>query len=185
MKIRFCIVLSILLISCDKNDQHKTLSEKYQVIQTLLTNTTNHKNHHAYLSDIDLLGPSTSSIGKSYSNYLSEILSEKDTFFIKQQLKESTTFKTDSLVFYGIEILKISDIQTNKSSRDSLWKSMRNKNINGFYSYSQPIFNTNQTLAFIRYGYFCGLNCGNGQELLLEKINGKWKIKTELLFWIN
>jgi hypothetical protein len=54
------------------------------------------------------------------------------------------------------------------------------------YSYfSIPIFNKSRNLAWIKTGLACGKTCGEGRTLILQKINGKWKIINKKSDWIS
>ena len=56
----------------------------------------------------------------------------------------------------------------------------------GTYIYfSIPIFNKSRNLAWIKTGISCGKLCGEGRTLILQKINGKWKIIHKKSDWIS
>ena len=64
----------------------------------------------------------------------------------------------------------------------------RKKKINLFQDtyiyFSIPIFNKSRNLAWIKTGIACGKTCGEGRTLILQKINGKWKIINKKSNWI-
>ncbi|MFK7771599.1 MAG: hypothetical protein AB8F94_05645 [Saprospiraceae bacterium] len=51
--------------------------------------------------------------------------------------------------------------------------------------FSIPIFNKSRNLAWIKTGISCGKLCGEGRTLILQKINGKWKIINKKSDWIS
>ncbi len=51
--------------------------------------------------------------------------------------------------------------------------------------FSIPIFNKSRNLAWIKTGLACGKTCGEGRTLILQKINGKWKIIKNTSDWIS
>lgn len=56
----------------------------------------------------------------------------------------------------------------------------------GTYIYfSIPIFNKSRNLAWIKTGISCGKLCGEGRTLILQKIDGKWKIIYKKSDWIS
>ncbi|MCI1187321.1 hypothetical protein MON38_07800 [Hymenobacter sp. DH14] len=52
-------------------------------------------------------------------------------------------------------------------------------------SFSNIVFNPAQTKALLRYDMYCGGNCGFGEILLVEKVNGNWQIKQAEQLWIS
>jgi hypothetical protein len=51
--------------------------------------------------------------------------------------------------------------------------------------FSRIVFDAKQTKALLRYDMNCGGNCGFGEILLVEKINGNWHIKQAEMLWIS
>jgi len=45
----------------------------------------------------------------------------------------------------------------------------------GLFSMSEIAFDREHRFALVRYDYYCGMLCGNGATLVLEKIAGRWK----------
>jgi len=52
-------------------------------------------------------------------------------------------------------------------------------------TFSIPIFNKNRNLAWIKTELVCGELCGAGRTLILQKINGNWKIVNEKTDWVS
>ena len=53
------------------------------------------------------------------------------------------------------------------------------------YEMSIPIFSSNNKKAYVQLNNHCGSLCGEGIEIFLEKINGKWKIIYKQRTWIS
>ena len=59
------------------------------------------------------------------------------------------------------------------------------KSQNTLLSFSIPIFNKSRNIAWIKTEFVCGELCGEGKTLILQKINGKWKIINKKTDWIS
>ncbi|HEX2395375.1 MAG TPA: hypothetical protein VHI78_08515 [Bacteroidales bacterium] len=53
----------------------------------------------------------------------------------------------------------------------------------GEINYSRVIFNRERTKACYYFSFICGIGCGHGYTLFLEKKNNKWEIITESPEW--
>ena len=53
------------------------------------------------------------------------------------------------------------------------------------YEMSIPIFSSNNKKAYVQLNNHCGSLCGEGIEIFLEKINGKWKIIYKQVTWVS
>jgi hypothetical protein len=53
------------------------------------------------------------------------------------------------------------------------------------YEMSIPIFSLDNKKAYVQLNNYCGSLCGEGIEVFLEKINGKWKIIYKQRTWIS
>lgn len=47
----------------------------------------------------------------------------------------------------------------------------------GLFTLGEIRFNKNHTRAVVSFSFVCGMLCGHGSTLLLEKVDGAWKIK--------
>lgn len=54
----------------------------------------------------------------------------------------------------------------------------------GYITVSGVGFNTNRTQAMFYIDHFCGL-CGGGRYVLMEKVNGTWRVVEEHYTWIS
>lgn len=50
---------------------------------------------------------------------------------------------------------------------------------------SNPVFNSDLTMACIYSEIFCGGECGGGTIIFLKKVNGKWKIEGQRQLWVS
>jgi hypothetical protein len=55
----------------------------------------------------------------------------------------------------------------------------------GFATYSRVGFNRDTTQALLYRGVVCGVLCGNGGYVLLEKVDGVWQIVGEYEVWMS
>ena len=60
-----------------------------------------------------------------------------------------------------------------------------NKENLDLYEMSIPIFSSNNKKAYVQLNNHCGSLCGEGIEIFLEKINGKWKIIYKQRTWVS
>lgn len=58
-------------------------------------------------------------------------------------------------------------------------------NAHAFGSYSRVGFNGDGTQALVYRGVVCGVLCGSGGYVLLEKVNGVWEIVGETEVWMS
>lgn len=64
------------------------------------------------------------------------------------------------------------------------WRRITNKyGTNKFVDFSKVIYNGQ--FASTYYGIHCGDLCGSGNIVVFEKVNGKWKILTEINLWMS
>jgi len=179
------IILLLTVISCS-NLRDREVVETIDPIEFLyfvLTDTTELNlvtDGYKIISDISILPPPTMPAGK-FSDFLVKILAETDTLFIKDQLKQSSNFRTDKLEEHGFTIIKISEIPP---ETEIDWHYIFENVGPGLLSANRPIFNKSHTLAYVRYGFLCGPYCGSGSDVILEKKAGKWILKEILLTWI-
>jgi hypothetical protein len=47
----------------------------------------------------------------------------------------------------------------------------------GLFSMSEIVFDRGHLHAIVMYGFHCGLLCGNGATLVLDKVSGEWKVR--------
>ena len=55
----------------------------------------------------------------------------------------------------------------------------------GEIGFSKVFFNSTRDKAILYYEFYCSGNCGKGELLMLEYIEGAWKIKTIRRIWIS
>jgi hypothetical protein len=156
----------------------------YEFINLVLTDTTLEgrftQRNGKVISDVSMLPPPINTGEQSFALYLSNVLSEDDTSFVKEQLKEGLDFKSDSLIAYGFTIARVSEIRKEGPKGPGFWNRIYKEYGRGILTISRPVFDKTFTKAYMRIGHSCGSLCGGGVDILLKKMEGKWKI-TEIL----
>ena len=71
------------------------------------------------------------------------------------------------------------------TSKGDFWERYDKQYADGYVSGSKPIFNCARTKVFIRVGFHCEGKCGDGIEVVLERVRGIWMVKKESLPWIS
>lgn len=180
MKIFGQIILLISFFSCISPQKEVPSDDNYELLNYLLTDTVNIRfvtDGYKIISDKEFPPVPCLAGAGSTIEMLSDVLSEKDTSFLRSQLRKSISFRTDSLKKFGFVIFKASVFIENKYSIDSLFDLVHKGFGPGLLSASMPIFNKEKTIAYFRFGYHCGPLCGGGKHVVLEKRNNKWFIK--------
>ena len=179
------MILLLTVISCSNLRDRDTVEiiDPIEFLSFVLTDTIDLNlvpEGYKIISDISILPPPVMPAGK-FSDFLITILTETDTLFIKDQLKQTNNFRTNKLEEHDFTIIKISEIPP-ETGID--WDYISDNYGEGIMTVDRPIFNKSYTKAYIRVGYLCGLHCGSGKELILEKIGDKWSIKEITGTWI-
>lgn len=147
-----------------------------------------HENDSITKSDLSLLYSMT----YKDTTFLKRVVKEKELREVVVQLTSDKTanpkIKADLLHTPSIEIETI----TNKKY-NSYFKKLRliNRGWNGI----ERKYNTNKVVEFSKVNYHgqfastyyaihCGGLCGAGNIVIFEKVNGKWKIVTEINLWM-
>jgi hypothetical protein len=159
----------------------------YEFLNLVLTDTVLEgrfaERNGKIISDVSMLPPPINTGYQNFTLYLSDILSEPDTLFVKEQLKDGLGFKTDSLSAYGFKIARVSELRKEGLKGKRFWERVYKEYGRGILTVSRPVFDKNLTRAYIRMGHSCGSLCGGGVDVLLEEINGRWKVKEVLSGW--
>ena len=69
------------------------------------------------------------------------------------------------------------DPHTGMAVGKSVERAVKGAFASGLFSLSEIAFDEEHHLALVSYGFVCGSLCGSGGRLLLEKVDGVWKIK--------
>ena len=56
---------------------------------------------------------------------------------------------------------------------------------NGIINFSRVGFNRDKTQALVYRGFGCGWLCGQGDFIVLRKVDGKWIIEQEIGLWVS
>jgi len=82
-------------------------------------------------------------------------------------------FQNDTLRKFKIDTSQLSDFKV--TTNNVILKKIKMKEFYPFYQITIPIFSLDQKRAYLEINDRCGM-CGGGQGVLLEKVNGHWKI---------
>lgn len=185
------MILFSASLACSGTAQKESSQEPsinlYEFINLVLTDTILEgrftERNGKVISDVSMLPPPINTGDQSFALYLSSVLSEGDTLFVKEQLKDGLGFRTDSLSAYGFTIARVSELRNEGLKGERFWGRIYKEYGRGILTVSRPVFNKNFTKAYIRVGHSCGSLCGGGVDVSLEKINGRWKITETLGGW--
>ncbi|WP_058106101.1 hypothetical protein [Maribacter dokdonensis] len=153
--------------------------------------------------DYEVLDHKSDTITKLDLNMLYS-MTYKDTTFIKRVSKErdlrnviiqltsdksehpkieSELLQKQSIEIETITDKKFSSFFGNNRRIEKGWKRIQKKyGTDKIVEFSQV--NYNGQFAATYYGIHCGGLCGSGNIVVFEKINGKWKILTEINLWM-
>ena len=185
----FFLLIFFVFISC-KEDKSKVVSndlvsdkECIQFLNEVLSDTVNLKlipSKRIIISNCDFHRWNLSAF-ENYSDYdfLYELLEEKDTAFVKNQIDTLKCFKTTELKNFGFQIYNFKKI-FDKVEYDSIPREIEKINISngnpefgdGFIMLQRPIFNRKRDKILLRIDYM-----NSGIDYLLSKkiIPGKRK----------
>ena len=125
---------------------------------------------------------------ENYSDYdfLYELLEEKDTVFVKNQIDTLKCFRTTELKNFGFQVYDFKK-RLDKVEYDSIPKEIEKINISngnpefgdGFIMLQRPIFNRKRDKILLRIDYMT-----SGIDYLLSKKNNSWE-KKKVGGWMN
>ena len=192
----FLLLIGFVFISCkdDKsrivNDDLVSDQECIQFLNEVLSDTVNLKlipSKRIIISNCDFHRWNLSAF-ENYSDYdfLYELLEEKDTVFVKNQIDTLKCFRTTELKNFGFQIYNFKKV-LDKVEYDSIPKEIEKINIsNGnpefgdaFIMLQRPIFNKKRNKVLLRVDYMY-----SGVEYLLSKKNNSWE-KKKVGAWMN
>ena len=191
-------MILLVLASTSCNFRHDQMSKDNIVISDsiridffnqILSDTTKFNlyfNRKEFISNIPLLPPPYLPTSKSNSKrsiteakYISILLNEPDSLFIKKQRKENLNFHFEELSRYNFKILDVKDMLKNGVGRDSILNYTKANGEYGFLSITPPIFNKEVDRAYVRVAYF------GGETIIFKRINNKWIKEKSLDEWIE
>lgn len=166
------IGLLIVFQSCHKKDviDENSISEEIIFINEILSDSTivgKGLYNHKIISLKEILGPPNIENFSKESDFVMFKLKETDSTYILKQFIGRKSFEFNDLIKFGYKIKNVEAVNE------------------GLLTFSKPIFNASKNLVYFRYGFICGPLCGHGQDLILEKINGKWIVKETTGFWVS
>lgn len=101
--------------------------------------------------------------------------SKLDSSYLQFQNKNSNKFKLKKDGFSELNMQPLSQLKKDLKTREYF----------GFYYCTIPIVSLDGKKAFLELTLVCSGLCGEGREIFLEKIKGKWKIVKFHLDWVS
>ena len=111
-------------------------------------------------------------IGKKINGKI--FFTKKDSLNIINQNEYPENIKLDKRILNKINSISYEEAKA-KYKRENL----------DLYEMSIPIFSSNNKKAYVQLNNHCGRLCGEGIEIFLEKLNGKWKIIYKRTAWVS
>jgi len=192
------IIILFVLTSTSCNFRHDQKSKDNIIISDsiridffnqILSDTTKSSlyfNRKEFISNIPLLPPPYLPTSKTNSKrsitetkYISILLKEEDSLFIKRQRKENLNFRFEKLSKYNFKILDVKEMLKNNVGRDSILNYTKAYGEYGFLSITPPVFNRELNRAYVRVAYF------GGESIIYKRINNKWIKEKSLDEWIE
>ncbi|MTI29648.1 hypothetical protein [Xanthovirga aplysinae] len=180
------IILLLIINSCSAPKE--LVHDPYSVINDFLKDTSGLKvvsKPLTTIAEVSVIKTEFLSKQESKIKLIAKELKEPDVESIRQQFERGQGFNTMPLMKYGYEIIPKSVLNI-KSVNDSLtWKSINAQFGNDIVSFDMPIFNKKGDRAYLKVEFICGIKCGKGQTVILNKENEKWTISNIGSIWVN
>ncbi|ELY2011369.1 hypothetical protein SL057_002439 [Flavobacterium psychrophilum] len=203
-KIFYCILISLTLWNC-KNSNEKIefenlrVNETFNIVESIIIQdslkvTKNGKDKSYFLENLKKLiiiipkkekkGIETiplpffnnveikNLINRKINNR--KFFTEKDSLNIINQNEYPENLKLNKRILTKINSISFEEAKV-KYKKENL----------DLYEMSIPIFSSNNKKAYVQLNNHCGRLCGEGIEIFLEKINGKWKIIFKQGTWVS
>jgi len=192
------ILILIVLIGTSCNFQQERIcndkiaisdSIRINFLNQILSDTSKSSlffNKNNYITNVPAFPPPYLPISKfnpkrsiTHTKYISMLLNETDSCFIKKQRKENLNFRFEELGKYNFKILDVKTMQSNGLRIDSILSYTKAHGEYGFLSITPPIFNKEIDRAYVRIAYF------GGETIIFKKVRGKWIKEKSLDVWIE
>ena len=189
----FAFIFAILLVSCETDKENAvSQAEITNFISEILSDTTNLKimeSKKTLISNFDFT-PELLIEFEGYqttrTQYISEILEEKDTLFIFNQINSKVKIDYNQLEKEGYRIFDLIHytkvdftIEEIKMEASKLNETNNLKYGDYFLMMKKPIFNKKRNKVVLNVN-----SIGSGHEYLLEKKENNW-IKTKISLWVE
>ena len=189
----FAFIFALLFVGCNFNyEKAVSQTEITNFISDILSDTTNLKimeSKKTLISNFDFtpeLPIEFEGYQTTRTQYISEILEEKDTLFIFNQINSKVKIDYNQLEKEGFQIFDLCSyskadftIEEIKKLASKLNETNNLKYGDYFLMMKKPIFNKKRNKVVLNVN-----SIGSGHEYLLEKKGNNWK-KTRISFWVE
>lgn len=126
-------------------------------------------------------------ISRPFHEMLKESMPEADPQTLDNYLAANKGSKPLRVANLGINYVLVKDSDLPDDGLERFWTRFYKKypNSSGIVFFSDVGFNAQHDQAFLYAGKTCGGLCGEGEYVLLRKINGKWEIQKEDPLWVS
>jgi hypothetical protein len=193
---RNVFLISLLLFMSCKNEKPKQafrapdINDINEIVKTIIaTDSLSFRANSplsANLTKITIVPKNTDTIPPSIGTgnlpvtslldaYSNKYFSKNDSAYIFFQNKMLRSFRLDSTFSKLINLTDSNHVIKNRTKQSVFFS---------YYEMSIPIFSMDGKIAYVSIDYYCPL-CGYGMAIVLKKINGNWKIITQITTWTN
>ncbi|KMQ64878.1 hypothetical protein ACM46_11755 [Chryseobacterium angstadtii] len=160
--------------------------EMYDVINYVIKVKTEHiKNIKVITEDINYKANQNDDYFLN-SKILKNDFNQKDIKSLRRQYEDSRGFILNPKYIQNLRIVHKDKLLAYKSEGKYFWDEFNKKHGNSSFMFvGKPLFSLDKSKVIISYGHYCGSLCGNGERILLKKINGIWTLERILSGFIS
>ena len=116
-----------------------------------------------------------------------EMMPDADPLLLDDYLAKNRTPEPLKVSNLGLNYVLVTNSDLPDGKFDEFWTTFYQKfpNSSGIIFFSNVGFNEQHDQAFIYAGRSCGGLCGEGEYVLLRKVNGRWVIQQEVGLWVS
>jgi len=124
---------------------------------------------------------------ETFHQMMKELMPEAELQTLDNYLANNKTPEPLKVSNLGINYVIVKDSDLPDVKFDRFWAKFYKKypNSSGIIFFSNVGFNDQHDQAFVYAGRSCGGLCGEGEYVLLNKVNGKWEIRQERGLWVS
>jgi hypothetical protein len=124
---------------------------------------------------------------ETFHQMMSEMMPEAESQTLDNYLLINKTTQELKVSNLGIDYVLVRDSDLPNDKFDRFWGRFYKKypNSPGITYFSNVGFNDQHDQAFVYMGRTCGGLCGEGEYVLLRKVNGRWEVAKEVGLWVS